>query len=149
MIWEIKRIHIFQAAKVCFIIIFLAAFVAFLLYGALIVNILHSIGSLMGGLEEEMLPMQAPLVFLAFFISFLVATVETLVIMFILLIYNALSSYIGGIKLELEAVEPLQYPDIDISQPPVSDKDDSSANNINDIDTDIKDGESSPPANDQ
>lgn len=102
--WELKRIPLWPVTKISFIVFFALGIVLSLLYSAFALTILQAISGLMGDFGSMSVPTGLPLIMVSIFASFLMAIMYTIVMVITALFYNAATSYMGGIQLELEQV---------------------------------------------
>ncbi len=102
---ELRRIPVWQMAKIGFIVFFFLSFALSLIYGSMISAIINLMGSFFSGMEMPFLPSGIPLIFLGIFISILLSILYTLILMFLALIYNSAVPYVGGIHFELHDLE--------------------------------------------
>ncbi|MBZ0263899.1 DUF3566 domain-containing protein [bacterium] len=102
--WELRRIPLWPVTKVSFIVFFALGLVLSLLYSAFALTILQAISGLMGDFSSMPVPTGLPLIMVSIFASFLMAIMYTVIMVITALFYNATTSYLGGIQLELEQV---------------------------------------------
>lgn len=101
MTWELKRVPLGPVVRVAFLVFFLLALVLFLLYSTVLMGIVRSVGDALdiplisgaGGVA---------LVFAGLLVAFLSAFFYTLIAVLVTLFYNAIASFSGGLRLELE-----------------------------------------------
>ncbi|MDP8208805.1 MAG: hypothetical protein P9L92_19235 [Candidatus Electryonea clarkiae] len=102
----INRIPLVPVLKIGFMIYFLMAFIGLLLYSTIILSVIGTIGSLIGGLNLPMaMPGGGSMIFIGLFGAIFIAIIYTILTMIVVLIYNAASSFAGGIEVDVESSE--------------------------------------------
>ena len=103
MKYELKRIHIWSAAKITFLITLILGLLMSLLYIVsltLVQNLIEYIGE--GIIDESMIQLvSANSLFLVFFISVFYAVVTTVFTIFFAALYNIIAGKTGGISFTL------------------------------------------------
>ena len=106
MTFEIKRIPLAPVIKIAFVLYFVFLFLVMMLYTAFMATILNTLGGLLGEFDIPIGTLSGfPLFVAALFMAFFAAIMNTVITSVVVILYNAISGYIGGVKLEIHSEE--------------------------------------------
>ncbi len=107
MTFEIRRIPIWPVVKIFFVIYFIIIFLVTLLYGSMLANIVAGIGEMAADFSLPSFAAlgMAGIVMLGLMFAFFGAVVNTALTAVVIIVYNAISSFMGGIELSTESGE--------------------------------------------
>jgi|GEM_PF-1797391 len=112
MTFIIKRIPVWPIAKIVFVVSFILSLVGFLFYSMFLTSFLSGMMSAFTeGYEGFPALTSGAIIMAGLFMSVFSSILYTLVVMLVVLLYNGLSSLVGGVEMEVDKVEDfLSYP---------------------------------------
>ncbi|TKJ41121.1 hypothetical protein CEE37_05485 [candidate division LCP-89 bacterium B3_LCP] len=119
MTYEIKRFDLLSVFKICFLIYLAAGFLMGLFYSLIIMKMIASFGPLIGNGMFEGIGQVSFIgaIVLAFFMAIFMAVIWSIITVIVAGIYNVLAGFIGGLRLEMDAV-PVGYQQTVMPTPP-------------------------------
>ncbi len=107
MTFEIRRIPLWPVVKIFFVIYFVIIFLISLIYGSLLLNIVAGFGEMASeyGLPSFGAFGVTGIVMLGLMAAFFGSIINTLVTVVVVIVYNAIASFTGGVELSTESGE--------------------------------------------